>query len=126
MDVVELPVVWRAAVAARNFEVGEEILREPPLLLLPKIRQVADCFSACLYSRVVSCFTQTRECSALVFQDTPLFDSLDAIANKHHVAEKVLYPCIYYCRASEEIKSKVKEFYVPRLDEDGLQYKRCA
>jgi hypothetical protein len=95
MDVVELPVVWRAAVAARNFEVGEEILREPPLLLLPKIRQ-----------------------------DTPLFDSLDAIANKHHVAEKVLYPCIYYCRASEEIKSKVKEFYVPRLDEDGLQYKR--
>eukprot|EP00667_Euglena_gracilis_P007224 EG_transcript_7294 len=97
MEVVELPVVWRAAVAARDFEIGEEIIREPPLMLFPKLRS-----------------------------NTPLFDKLDAIALRNHLAEKVVYPLIYYSQASPEIKAKVHEFYVPRLPEDSVQLQRYS
>jgi len=95
MEIVELPVVWRAAVASRDFELGEEIIREPPLMLYPKIRQ-----------------------------DTPLFEQIDAIAGRNCLAEKVLYPLIYYSRASPEVRAKIHEFYVPELDHESAQYKR--
>ena len=76
MDVIELPIVWRAAVAAKDFAVGEEILRESPLMLLPKIRK-----------------------------DTPVFDKLEDIARRNHIAEPVLYPAVRWTKASDEVKS---------------------
>ena len=97
MDVIELPIVWRAAVAAKDFAVGEEILRESPLMLLPKIRK-----------------------------DTPVFDKLEDIARRNHIAEPVLYPAVYWTKASDEVKSKVKEFFVPPVPEDSVQYQRYS
>eukprot|EP00906_Rhabdomonas_costata_P010622 RCo014934 len=95
MEVKEFPLVGRAAVAARPFSRGEIVLIEHPLMILPKPRQ-----------------------------ETPLFDGLDDIGERNHLQKGLLYPIVYYHKASDEIKSKVHEFYSPKLEPGTVQHTR--
>ena len=39
MEVTDVPLVGRAAVALRDFELAEVVMNEDPLLVLPKTRE---------------------------------------------------------------------------------------
>eukprot|EP01006_Ploeotia_vitrea_P031582 TRINITY_DN63908_c0_g1_i1.p1 TRINITY_DN63908_c0_g1~~TRINITY_DN63908_c0_g1_i1.p1 ORF type:complete len:519 (-),score=52.72 TRINITY_DN63908_c0_g1_i1:1245-2801(-) len=92
-------IVDHAAFAARDFKIGESIVKESPVMILPKLRK-----------------------------DTKLFTAIDDITAKHQFQEGLLYPLIYLLQASDVVREKVMNFFAPDLESsegaDKLHWER--
>eukprot|EP00668_Euglena_longa_P020664 GGOE01025730.1.p1 GENE.GGOE01025730.1~~GGOE01025730.1.p1 ORF type:complete len:490 (+),score=150.60 GGOE01025730.1:41-1471(+) len=96
--VLETRIVDNAACAARDFVVGETVLTEEPLIVIPRDKPKEG--------------------------DTTMFEDLRQVAINNQLGENYLYSIECFYRVSEETRGRILEFFAPELDPADSEYVR--
>ena len=94
--VLETRIVDNAGCAARDFAIGETILTEEPLIVLPRQKG----------------------------EEAETFDKLEQIALTAGLGGNYLFSIYYFSKATAETKGRILEFFCPDLDKEGADHKR--